>query len=119
MDPVRPPASLELIEALATLRPDRRAGRRASHASTPGEAMPALREQLRQIATSMTSTDEPSYMETRSRLLHCILGAQWGEGQAADPLYRGVVTAIENEMRGNPQLDVLFRRAIEELMTAR
>lgn len=117
MDPIRPPSSTDLIEALASLRSDRRAPRRQGVDPGMGTAAPVLREQLRQIALDATVEDPARHAGTRRRMLHCILAAQWGEGLSSDPMYRDVVATMEKDMAERPEFDRLFTQAIERLVS--
>lgn len=119
MDPLRPNAPLELIEALAALRADKR-----SPDGRPGNVVAGrastLREQLRQIVAEMDPVSEASYELTRSRVLHCIVVGQWGgDGLGSDPMYGEVIAALERDFRGNRRLDAMFREAMEQLLATR
>lgn len=119
MDPLRPPASLALIEALALLRPEKRAsGRERTNPQGAGKAI-AVRDQLREIVAAMEPDNPMSYETARSGMLKCILASQWGEGHEADPLYGEVLAALERDFRDNERLADLFRNAIEGLRASR
>lgn len=115
MDPLQPPASLALIEALSSLRPEKRALRgKRTDPQAAGKAV-AVRDQLREIVAAMEPDNPVSYEATRSRVLKCILASQWGEGHESDPLHGDVLAALERDIRDNERLAEMFRNAIEGL----
>lgn len=119
MDPLRTSPSVDLIEALNALRADGRPSKRRTDGSKASGAAAPLRDRLRQIALEMRADDPASYQLTRSRFLHCILGAEWGEGSGSDPTYGDVIAAIERDVTENPALDNLFREAMRRLLASK